>query len=470
MIDFDRFLTGRFIDKVVKVPRSPKPFDELLAAAAKNNRLFAVIKASSEPLSRTLDYVHWDELRHRTPPAGVSLEEWWLALKLRRVSGMRPIPLRDKHGRAFEFTVPDHVVERLHVIERGAGALIGTDEPVTNPQTRDRYLMRSLIEEAVTSSQLEGAATTREVAKAMLSSGRKPRDRGERMILNNYLTMHRIRELRDSPLTPKLVLELHRMLGDQAFDKPEAAGRVRRSDEPIDVSDIEGTVFHLPPSAEELPARLDAMCRFANGETPGYFIHPVIRAIFLHFWLAYDHPFVDGNGRAARGLFYWAMLHHGFWLFEFISISQVILKAPAQYGRAFLHTETDANDLTYFLIHQTEVIRKAVKELHNYIGRKTREVEESRGLIDRLDWLNHRQQALLVHAVKHPSQRYTLAGHRTRHGIAYATARADLLKLVEHEILEQRIVGKEFVFRSPPDLLKRLKTDGSTQAHLAEYS
>jgi len=353
--------------------------------------------------------------------------------------------------------------EQLHLIDRGAGALIGTDEPVTSPHTRDRYLMRSLIEEAIASSQLEGAATTRAVAKEMLSSGRKPRDRSERMILNNYLAMQRIRELRDSPLTPELVIDLQRMLGDQGLDKPDAAGRLRRADETINVSDIEGKIFHVPPAAEELPMRLEAMCRFANGETLDYFIHPVVRAIFLHFWLAYDHPFVDGNGRTARALFYWAMLKNGFWLFEFISISQIILKALVQYGMAFLHTETDENDLTYFLIHQAKVIQEAVKELHNYITRKTREVEESRGFIGKLDWLNHRQEVVLTHALKHPGYRYTVAEHRGRHGIAYATARTDLLDLNEHDLLEQGKMGKEFIFRGPDDLLKRLKRECDTQ-------
>ena len=292
----------------------------------------------------------------------------------------------------------------------------------------------------------------------MLSSGRKPRDKSERMILNNYLTMQRIRELRETPLSPQIVMEIQGMLGRDALDKADAAGRLRRPDEPIEVSDIEGTVFHVPPPAEQLPERLKAMCDLANGVSPDYFIHPVVRAIILHFWLAYDHPFVDGNGRTARALFYWAMLKNGFWLCEFISISQIILKAPVQYGMAFLYTETDENDLTYFIIHQTEVMRKAVKELHNYITRKTREVEESRGFIATLEWLTYRQQMILTHALKHPGSRYTVAEHRSRHGIAYATARADLLKLAEHELLEKQTAGREFIFRAPVDLLKRLKT------------
>jgi Fic family protein len=158
-------------------------------------------------------------------------------------------------------------------------------------------------------------------------------------------------------------------------------------------------------------------------------------------------------------LFYWAILRSGFWLFEFISISQIILKAPIQYYMAFLHTETDENDLTYFLIHQTTVIQKAVKELHDYIGRTTREVEASRSFISKVSWLNHRQEALLAHALKHPGQRYTVSEHRGRHGIAYATARSDLLELAEHDLLRHGRAGKRFVFQTPDDLLKRLKKE-----------
>ena len=110
-------------------------------------------------------------------------------------------------------------------------------------------------------------------------------------------------------------------------------------------------IFHDPPPAEQLDERMAAMCDFANGKIPNHFIHPVVRAIILHFWLAYDHPFVDGNGRTARALFYWLMLRNNYWLFEFISISQIIRKAPIKYGRAFLYTETDDNDLTYFILY-----------------------------------------------------------------------------------------------------------------------
>ena len=402
-------------------------------------------------------YLHWDDLRFRKPPEGFTHEEWWLALKLRRETSARTISLKDTKGQPFHFTVPDRVTDLLHQIDRGGGTFVEIPEQVTSAEHRDRYVVRSLMEEAITSSQLEGAATTREVAKKMLAEGRKPRDRSERMIVNNDTTMRRIVELKDAPLTPEMVLQIHQEISEEALDIVDGAGRFRRDDEEINVSDMEGTVFHLPPPAGELPTRLQAMCDFANGLTPGSFVHPVIRGIILHFWLAYDHPFVDGNGRTARAMFYWQMLHSDYWLFEFISISQFLRKAPVQYGTAFLHTETDDNDLTYFIIHQAEVIRSALKELHDYVARKSSETRACLNALQKHPNLNYRQQAIIAHALKHPGFAYSIAGHQSRHAVTYATARSDLLGLAKRKLLIHQKAGRAFAFLAPKDLEARLK-------------
>ncbi len=401
-------------------------------------------------------YLHWDKLRHLQPPDGMNHREWWLVQKLSRMDALKSIPLMDTAQKPFQFAVPEVVQEELHQIDLGAGGLVSIPEPITNPQTRDRYLVSSLMEEAITSSQLEGAVTTREVAKEMIRTGRKPRDTSEQMILNNFVTMQRIRALKESTLSKDLAFQIHRLVTEKTLDDPTAAGRFRRPDEKRVVGDDFGEVFHDPPPAEELETRMAAMCAFANGETPGFFVHPAVRAIALHFWLAYDHPFVDGNGRTARALFYWAMLHNGYWLFEFISISNILRKAPAKYGRSFLYTETDDNDLTYFLVAQAQVIRRAIRELHCYIERKTAEMRDVETRMRALDLFNHRQAEVIRHALKHPGQRYTIASHQKSHNVVYQTARTDLLDLADQGVLYKRKRGKQMVFISPADLSDRL--------------
>jgi len=404
------------------------------------------------------DYLSWDMVMRRSPPEGHSVRDLWLATKLQRNGVLKPIPLQDKLGAPFRFCVPELVLEYLHSIDVKAGGAIGIPEPIINPQTRDQYLIRSLMEEAITSSQLEGAATTREVAKEMIRTGRKPRDKDEQMILNNYATMQRITQLKDRELSPEMVFEIHRLVTEKTLDDESAAGRLRRTEEKLVVGDPwTDEVYHDPPPAEELPSRLKEMCEFGNLQTPDYFIHPVIRAIILHFWLAYDHPFVDGNGRTARALFYWEMLRQGYWLFEYISISAILRKAPIQYGRSFLYTETDDNDLTYFVVAQMKVIDRAIREMHEYIDRKTLELRGLESQLRALDLFNHRQVAVIRHALNHPGQQYTIESHQTSHNVAYQTARTDLLNLHSRGVLEQKKRGKTMVFSVPNDLGERLR-------------
>lgn len=404
-------------------------------------------------------YRHWDILRHLTPPPGLTAQQWWAGTKLTRRALYRELPLRDRTGRPFVYATVDAALGMLHEIDRqGGGSLKGSDQ-VTDPQTRDPYLIKTLFEESITSSQIEGAATTRAVAKEMLRTGREPQDPGERMIYNNFQAMQFIRQLRGKPLTPSTVLELHSIVTDGTMPSADT-GRLRRSDEPIHVVDDVDRVLHVPPDAGELPARLETLCRFANERNTTPFIHPVVRAILVHFWLAYDHPFLDGNGRTARALFYWSMAEQGYWITEFLSISRVIRQAHSKYVRAFLYTETDDNDVTYFILNQLRTTVKALDDLYEYLHRKATELEETRAALARSrvmhTLLNHRQVVLINHAMKNSGYTYLIESHRRSHGVSYQTARTDLLSLAELGLLERSKQGRAFVFTSPADLTHRL--------------
>ncbi len=438
----------------MRLPQPPPDFPKLFGKVGAER--LTTLMADAPALWLQDRYLHWNELRRRPAPKGLAHEEWWLLLKMGRMGKLRPLPLPDKTGQPFLFSIPDQLIELLHSIDRGLGSAWNLPATVTHPSTRGEYVVSTLIQEAITSSQLEGAVTTRDVAKEMLRSGRAPRDKSERMVLNNYRTMQRLMDLRAESLTPELVFELHRRVTEGTLDDATAAGRLRTAAEKISVMDMEGHIFHEPPNAAELPQRLIAMCDFANGRTPETFLHPVVRAIILHFWLAYDHPFVDGNGRTARALFYWLMLHQGLELFEFISISQILLQAPPPYALAFLHTETDDNDLTYFILHQASVIRRAVQALHDFVAHKTETLRSTEKYLRTTDAINHRQQALLAHAIRNPDTRYTIAGHCNSHNVVYQTGRTDLLNLVGLGLLSVRKSGRAMVFRAVDDLEKKL--------------
>ena len=425
-------------------------------------RLMTVIS----PVDNKGRYLHWDKLRHLTPPEGISCEQWWAGIKLARIRSYKKLPLLDKGGRPFQFALTDQMNEELHWLDRYASGSIQSDEAITNPQTRDTYLVRSLIEEAINSSQLEGASTTRDVAKEMIRQSRAPKDNSEQMIINNYRAMQFIREIKNEKLTPSIVIELQRILTEHTMDDPEKSGQFRGEEDDIHVVDEHSQEYlHTPPEAGELPDRLKRLCEFANSEndarTGGSFLHPVIKAITLHFMLAYDHPFYDGNGRTARALFYWAMAKQGYWLVEFISISEIIKQAPVQYGKAFLYTETDDNDLTYFLIHQLDVVHKAIETLHQFLDKKVKAISEANHWLDKnkklRGKLNFRQLALLRHALKHPRFSYVIEEHQMSHGLSYDVARKDLLKMADDlKLLIKTKQGKRYFFMVPDDLEERI--------------
>lgn len=402
-------------------------------------------------------YLHWDEVRRRKPPEGLTLEQWWTGMRLTRQLAARPTGLMAKRGEPFTYSLVDPLLERLHHLDLRAAGRLAAPAAVVDRTTRDRYMVRGLIEEAISSSLLEGAATTRRAAKEMLRAGRQPRDRSERMIINNYRAIRRIGEAATQDLTPALLMELHAELTEGTLEEPADAGRFQQPGEGrVAVYDRDGDLVHQPPPAEEIPERIDRLCEFANDEH-GPFTHPLVKAIMLHFWLAYVHPFVDGNGRTARALFYWYALRAGYWLVEFVSISKIILGAPAQYGRAFIHSETDDNDLTYFLLHQLDVLGRAFEELANYVDRtikRTRAAEQAAG---ELPGLNHRQRALLGHALRKPGTRYTYQSHARSHNVSRQTARTDLLTLQNHGWLNYYKDSRQVVFTAPEDLAARLR-------------
>ena len=438
-----------------------KPPDDLdLFKDLDGEDLLRVIRHDGDP-AREADYPHWDKLRHLDPPEGLTTEQWWWKIRTARASAARSFPLEAPSGDLFNFSLPDSVLKLLHFVDKRCAGEVAMPEVVTgDAQARQHYLVNSLMEEAIRSSQLEGATTSRRVAKELLTTGRAPKDRSELMIMNNYRALQFMRSIGDR-LDAADVLQLHRILTEGTLDNPDAAGRLQRPDEErvavLDSSD--GSLLHLPPPAEDLPRRLEALCAFANAEeSGGTFVHPVLRAILLHFWLAYDHPFEDGNGRTARALFYWCLRTRGYWLVEYLSISKILRKAPARYMRSYLMTETDHGDTTYFLLYQLQVIERAVEELHEYLRRKIAEVRQVEQLLKDAAGFNHRQLALLGDALRDSDRIYTYGAHAASHSVTHETARTDLAALADQGLLIQQKVGRRYYFRAPEDLGRRLQS------------
>lgn len=435
-----------------KAPDLIKISSQLVTPELLNKSRELVRKANNE-------YLYWDTLKHQPMPEGITPETAWSLLKLLRIIQMRNIPLTDSKDRSFSYWSPDCVLRGLHFIDQQAGGSILVDDPSVHSEEKRRYMIRSLVDEAIASSQIEGAVTTRVVAKEMLRTGRKPKDRSEQMIYNNYQTMQMIKKHLMEPLSIKLIQQIHTFMTEDTLEDPSWVGRFRTpGDAEIRVSDSDSqTVLHVPPTASEVPALMQNLCDYANCNAEDEFVNPVTKGILLHFWLAYVHPFMDGNGRTARALFYWDMLKHGYWLFEYLSVSTAILSARSQYYKSFLYSEIDDNDATYFVVYNLRAIHKAIEDLNAYIERKQKEKKQAYRFAVKYPSLNLRQRTLLASALEKPYEIFAIETHSNIHGVTYQTARTDLLGLKDLGLFEMRKEGKKFIFTPVADLAKKLE-------------
>jgi Fic family protein len=414
------------------------------------NQQWASIIEANEVLVPRDRYLHWDEVRRVEAPKGISHEAWWAALKLARAPRLHTIGLRDRRNRCFKVSTPEQLNGLFHRLDRIE------KEGVFCGQVGDQLATNAGFEECIGSAALAGVKTMHAAAKEMLRAGRDPGDESEQVIHNLCVSRQFVQKLRDQALSPEIIRELHRLIMEGLLEET-AAGRFRRHSAGSPLLDTDRGVCHEPPPAEELPGRLDLLCAFANDQVSGEFLHPVVRASILHFWLAYERPFIDGNGRTARMLFHWAMLHQGYHVFDLLSVSSSLARAPERYTRSFMYTETDDNDLTYFVIHQAEMIQNAMTEMNERKKRKTEEIQDTGRRLRGYAELNSRQQALIAHALRKPGARYMIAGHQRSHAVTHQTARDDLFDLVRRELLEVGKDGRTYVFRAVQELPRKLQ-------------
>lgn len=405
-------------------------------------------------------YLHWDDFRFKLEQEGLPAEEAWAALRLARRSASQRLVLTDKAGDHFTFAEPPSLKAMLRNLDMNAGGNLGSDVTGLSSGEGRIHLARSLAEEPFASSLIEGAATTRQIAKKLIFEGRNPRTKDELMVLNNYRALQFVKNRRNDPLTMSALLELHALVTDGTMDDPKDAGRIRDTDDVQVVDETDNEILHQPPAAADLNERLQRLIEFANRSNEGgAWIHPLVKAFALHFMLSYEHPFVDGNGRVARALFYWSALRDGYWLIEYVSISSVIAESKIQYGKSFLFVETDGSDLTYFLIYHAKILETAITRLMEYVTRRRTELrafEKRMSDRSRNDGFNHRQSWVLNEMARGRLARLTIAGHESQHGVSYLTARADLESLAAASLLQKTKTGRTSIYLPARDLVARL--------------
>jgi Fic family protein len=404
-------------------------------------------------------YLSWDEFRKKVWAAPNTEQLWYLVKYKRRLSG-QPTSIRDKDGNNYVID-PHRHSEFQHKIDlEFGGNLLGISN--FNEGDKRQIIRRNLIEESIASSKLEGANTSRETARRMLSEGRKPRDKSESMIANNHATMTWIEETgRHQKLSMDLLFDLHRKVVSGTLQNVDDEGTLRetlnaKGKELVIKPWDDETIVYVTPNRQFVEAELPKLIAFANGEDNSLFIHPLIKAIMLHFWIGLLHPFEDGNGRLARILFYWSMLRQGYWAFSYLSLSERILKSPKQYAMAFINSEQDDYDLNYFVQYNIEKLQLARQNMQVYLRSKVAENKDRTRIVEKGYGLNPRQIRLLQFLHLGESSNTSVAEHHnTNSEIGYISAVNDLKSLVEKNFLRKVKNGRNVIYL-PTDKVQAL--------------
>lgn len=399
--------------------------------------LFDKSQKNNEPLKALIDkineeYEYWDSVKYKKIPDGCSsAQELWARVKASRIT--TTIYTWEKYAVSFGLT--NKMQRMCHEFDMNFGGSWG-NSAVISSENRERYLIGSLMEEAIFSSQMEGAATTRKVAKEMLRKKMTPKDRSQQMIANNYQTIRFIVDNKETPLTPELVFHIHYLMTEKTLENPEDAGRLRTNDNVVVEDGITHEVVHTPPPYQELPEFVEELCRYFNETDAKVFVHPIIRGIIIHFMIAYMHPFVDGNGRTARALFYWYMLKQGYWLMEYMSVSRVIASSKKSYEKAYQYVESDFMDVGYFIMYNLKVLDKAFKQLQAYIKKKQDEKMLANTFLQLGD-INERQAQIIRMFIDNPNEVLTVKDVQAKFLITPTTAKSDLMGLVQRGLLAE---------------------------------
>ena len=428
------------------------PIFDLLARSPHKERLSDYL-ALLMPMDDQGRYLPFDELRYRWPPGLDSKLCWALVKKARTAQYSSLLPLGEpiQWGKCVLTPLAQ---KAMSIVDRQATtAALEYMTSQIGEHAHFSYLLNDLIEdEAISSSQLEGAATTTRVAKDMLKRKRLPRTPDERMVIGNYKMMNFAWEQRYEPLSLELITAMHRVGVEGIDDAQYSPGDFRDNDDVV-VQDGEGNTVHAPPPAAGLALRLQMLAKWINQShnDPDHadYLHPLIKGIALHFALGYEHPFRDGNGRVARALFYWFLFKNDFSAFRYIAISILLRNAPLKYGRSYLNTEADDLDLTYFIDFQCSVILRAVSSF-------TEAYRKSLAYADTFDrWLmasgffdqlTEKQRTVYQVAKSGMAKEFTAVNVKENLGCSYNTASATLNGLVALKVFEKRKMGREWVF------------------------
>ncbi len=278
------------------------------------------------------------------------------------------------------------IAQKLKQYCEGSTALVDRLSLLPGTELQD-YLLERLVEEARSTSGIEGEVMSRE---DLMSS----------VINNLHLggTLRNVRNLRakaiaqqiilnrdtfSRPLTATMLKYWHELLLGYE-NRLNVIGDYRQGVSPMRIMSgpeyRQEVHFEAPPAirvAQEMEP-LIAYCNSSNPQT----VAGVTKAGVAHVWFESIHPFEDGNGRLGRAIIE-KMLSQSLGVFVPFSISHTIERRRNAYYTA-LNRSTQTLDITPWLVYFSEILIESIEYANSLVNFTLQKHEYLSGIAARI--------------------------------------------------------------------------------------
>ncbi|HEY3317131.1 MAG TPA: hypothetical protein VGK50_01735 [Coriobacteriia bacterium] len=403
------------------------------------------------------DYITWDELTRRPLPPGMSAADTWEVLATIRRFGATWFPIAAPDGARYWYTLTREAIGCLQVIEHHCRADSSLHLAMLEREGR-RFLVRSQVQEAIATCQLDGVDVSYEDAGRLLQTGRTPQTATERFVANSFALLGELEELASEPLSPAMVRHVYDRLAE-GVDQRE----LHRLPARYNLSGVTHPGEELTSSEAEKV--LQDLCDYGNGVTGQVAEPAAMRGYAFMSSMGYWHPLPDFNGTVARHMLRVFAVKKGYPVLGYLPVSLM----TREWAEGRVHpptvrfTELDQRqvlageiDYTQDALTHLQLTVAAIDDLLAYVEKTRRRDAEMESALEGDEALNFRQRSVLSRALVRPNAEFRIRHHQMTHHVVYSTARADLTELVERSYLLEELSGKTLIFRPAPDLKERL--------------
>jgi len=335
------------------------------------------------------------------------------------------------------YQLSNRIVNDIAKISEDREAILGS--PIL-PSIEAQLRQDALLSRTYHSTSIEGNPLSLPQVKVIMDGGKLVARKKDKQEITNYIKTLRYLDsiAGKSALTEKMILKIQALLTNKILS-PKDSGKYRQRMVYV-VNKFGQTVFTPPPS-KAVPDLVKDLAAWLNSSGSSK-LHPILAAGIAHYELVRIHPFIDGNGRAARALATLILYQKDFDLKHFFALDDYYNEDRAAYYTALKYVDPRSRDLTEWLEYFAEGVASQMNKLRKKLD-VLRHEPIFKNLPKRLI-LKERQWKLLE-ALKERS-RITNLEYQQIAGITRETAKRDLAFLVKEGILNKSGKGRSIYY------------------------